>query len=733
MKKAYLLFIALFAAISMSAQMQQGYVKTLGRPNKDGVPLKGVTVLVKGEHNTVLSKADGTFSMLMTGKKNGDAYSLQQVQKSGYELNEKGVIGRKYAFSDKVPLTLVMVSTSQLQADKQRIENKAYEVAQRNYQKKMAELERQLGQNTITAETYRSEAADLREKFERYQLLIDGLAEHYAHTDYDLLTDTEREINLCIEAGDLDRADSLIHTLFDPTDVLQRNHDALARLDQQIDQANDIIRQANTDMAAVLKQQEKDAEYLYQLYTIALAKYDNEKARYYIETRAALDTTSVDWQIDAGLFIENYFADYSKALNYYRCALTNTLRNPKYYYLQGVALNNIGDLLLTQAKYQEALTNFEKARDFDKDLLGEENVLLVKVYNNIGVVYDGMENYIMAWDNYNKALKIENTHHPDGSKEMALLYSNIGGLYRSLGEKDKAIVCYKKALELYRRFTGEQSAEVASVYGNLADCRTNNEEALQYVEKALDFYLKLYGDDHPNVAWCYGIMGSIYFFLNQPQKGEEYIIRALFIYKNFLGDFHPKVAGMYRVLSARHFERGNLDMATEYNQKALDIYMQTYGEGHSTVASCYIQNGEILISKDKIQEASTYIDKAINGMEKKYPEGHPDLYTYYLSQGCYRLGLQTKDSTHLKKDRALDGQMNDYGTEESFDKALVIAEKFYREDSERMQNIIQYLVNIYFIRIAIGGTAYQDKLKALATKYPKYVKTAWDTLQQQIP
>ncbi len=65
----------------------------------------------------------------MTGKKAGDAYSLQQVKKTGYELNEIGVIGKQYTFSDKVPLNIVMVSTAQLQEDKQRIENNAYKVA----------------------------------------------------------------------------------------------------------------------------------------------------------------------------------------------------------------------------------------------------------------------------------------------------------------------------------------------------------------------------------------------------------------------------------------------------------------------------------------------------------------------------------------------------------------------------------------------------------------------------
>ena len=131
MKIIFLLSAALMLGLMLSAQTQQGYVKTLGRPEKKDEALGGVTVRVKGEHNPVVSNQDGTFSLLLADKKNCDAYSLQQVQKNGYELNENDMIGRKLAFSDKVPLTIVMVSSEQLQADKQRIENNAYKTAEK--------------------------------------------------------------------------------------------------------------------------------------------------------------------------------------------------------------------------------------------------------------------------------------------------------------------------------------------------------------------------------------------------------------------------------------------------------------------------------------------------------------------------------------------------------------------------------------------------------------------------
>ena len=301
MKKTFILFVTLILSVwaTTQAQTQQGYVKTLGRPEKAGQPLGGVTIRVKGEHNAVYSQDDGTFSILMTDKKNGDAYTLQQVQKNDYELNETDIIGRQFAFSGKVPLTIVMVSSSVLRAEKQRIEDNANRTAVKNYKAKEEALKKQLQENAITEQQYREQLADLHDKFEKYQSLIDGLAEHYAHTDYDMLSETDREINLCIENGELERADSLIRLLFDPIGVLQRNMEALASIGQQIGQAQGILAQANEDMAAVLKQQEKDAEYLYQLYTISVAKYDFDNAIQYLLTRAELDTTRAEWQDQA--------------------------------------------------------------------------------------------------------------------------------------------------------------------------------------------------------------------------------------------------------------------------------------------------------------------------------------------------------------------------------------------------------------------------------------------------
>ena len=90
--KLLILFSVIWVCATLNAQTQEGYVKTLGRPNQKGKPLSGVSVRVKGEHNPVLSNEVGTFIMLNTDKELGEAYSLQEVTKKGYELNEPDII-----------------------------------------------------------------------------------------------------------------------------------------------------------------------------------------------------------------------------------------------------------------------------------------------------------------------------------------------------------------------------------------------------------------------------------------------------------------------------------------------------------------------------------------------------------------------------------------------------------------------------------------------------------------
>jgi len=245
--------VMLLVPLGAEAQQVRGYVKTIGRPGKPGVPVANATIRWRGAVNTTISGSDGQFSSNIPGKKDGDAIILQNVTKKGYELQDKGIIGRQMVFSTTVPIVITMVNSSQLQADKQRIEQKAYQTAERNYKKKIDQLKKEIEEKKISTEEYQQQLIELQDKFEAYQSLIGDMADRYARTDYDQLDSVDYQINLCIENGELEKADSLIHTVFDPETVLERNRAAKEEIRQRIEFAQSVIDKATSDKEAILR------------------------------------------------------------------------------------------------------------------------------------------------------------------------------------------------------------------------------------------------------------------------------------------------------------------------------------------------------------------------------------------------------------------------------------------------------------------------------------------------
>jgi len=286
MRRSILFVVCLLLPFMTFAQSQQGYVKTIGRPGKPGVPLENVTIQMAGMVNPVLSSSNGEFHLSAYNKKDGDAIKLLKVRKNGYELKDKELIGRSLVFSSHVPIYITMVDTRQLEADKKRIEENARRVAEMNYQKKLEQLEKENEKNKLSAEKFRQEKDALEEKYEKYLSLIGDMADRYARTDYDNLDSIDVEINICIENGELEKADSLIHTVFDPETVLERNRAAKKEIEERIKFAQAVIDKANADKEAILK----DMEYARQIAVIAdsianeyIAQGEKQKAIYDLE------------------------------------------------------------------------------------------------------------------------------------------------------------------------------------------------------------------------------------------------------------------------------------------------------------------------------------------------------------------------------------------------------------------------------------------------------------------
>ena len=300
MKKIKLIIICLcisFFAVAQT-QHQQVYVKTKGRLHNGqvipGKPLAGVVIKIKGHPNTFVSSHDGKISFPIIDD-NSSTIVIQSVKKNGYLLVDPDMIAKRFVRSSE-PIILIMESTNQIMDDKLAAERKVRRTLQKKLQEKEDEIESLKAQNKLNEEEYRKALQQIYSDMESNESIISEMAEHYSTIDYDLISELDLSIADNIINGNLTKADSLLR---------QKGNisDRIAELYREIDSNED----ARTTLEASTKLFEETrmdlAKDCYRFHERFLIEQKYDSAAYYLELRAALDTTNIKWNLDAGKFI----------------------------------------------------------------------------------------------------------------------------------------------------------------------------------------------------------------------------------------------------------------------------------------------------------------------------------------------------------------------------------------------------------------------------------------------
>ena len=456
MKRFFAVLIIGCWAIGNWAQIQHGFVRSINRPDRQSKPVAGVTLSISGASNSVLTSPQGTFSFNCSGQ----SYRILRVQKQGYQLIDKGVIGRQQPFSASVRQEIVMVSLADLQADKKRIEDKASARAQADYTKRLAEIHQQLADRQITEQQASQAEAMLGDNYQKFIEMIGDMAERYATMDYEGISDLNCQILQCIENAELEKADSLINSKGSIDQRLQEVRQSQTILLS----AQELVDKAQRDYTFKLNDLAEDC---YNKYTIFNSKYLNDSAVYYIEQRAALDTTNVLWQTQAGSFIQNRIGNYSLALNYYQRLLRQSLLQfGEESEWTRIAYNNIGVIFYNQGNNVGALDYLKKALAIHENLLGEEHSDVAVYYNNIGEIYSNQGDYAKAIEYHQRALAIREKIFGPEHPSVADSYNNIGVSYRTLGDNALALEYYQKALAIEEKTLGPEDLDVSQTLNN---------------------------------------------------------------------------------------------------------------------------------------------------------------------------------------------------------------------------------------------------------------------------
>ena len=313
LKAILIAVVTMLLDVSSFAQTQQGYVKTKGRmvdgQHIPGKGLKGATVSVKGRTPILVDSEDGSFSFPMPDQQ----FRLESVTKKGYQLVDLETCQKTY-FRSSSPIYIVMETPEQLLEDKLNTERKIRRNLQKQLQDKEDELESLREEERISEEEYQNALQKLYFEQENNERIIGDMAKRYAELDYDLLDDFYRQVSYFIENGELTKADSLLRTRGDITKQVNDIQLRGQNLQDEKEQLQKVmaVQQADTEEAARHCQGLADKYHAEHLY---------DSAAYYLELRAQLDTTNIEWQYAAGEYIQANTADYEKAFPYLQRAL----------------------------------------------------------------------------------------------------------------------------------------------------------------------------------------------------------------------------------------------------------------------------------------------------------------------------------------------------------------------------------------------------------------------------
>ena len=643
-KGVSLLFLLLLFTLLAPAQTTQiGYAKTKGRMDSKGnlIPgtrIGGVSIQLTGGHSTV-SDANGDFTLTAPDQK----FYLSDVQKQGYVLTDPEMLKKQYVCSAN-PLVISMETKEKLADDQLAAERKLRRQLQKQLQQKEEEIDALKEENKITEEEYRQAMKKLYAVQESNEKLVSDMAKRYAELDYDLLDEFYRQVTFCIENGDLVKADSLLRSR---GDVSQQIEEARKKA-QAISEEKEQLRQAETVLAADVDELGRRC---YGFYEKFASQFENDSAAYYLELRAFLDTTRVEWQMDAGAFIMNYLADYKKTLVYYQRALRHALSQyGESHPFVTKSYNNIAILYARMGKYEQALKCHQKSLSIRISAYGENHPDVATCYGNIGSTYSSLGDYAQALEYYQKAMEIRKTVLGENHPDVALNYSDLGTLYDELGDYTQALECQHKALVIRESVLGENHPKVADSYLNMGTVYADMEDfehAYECFQKALAIQKMIYGEDHPDVAQTYNNLGLVCNSLGEYTQALEYTQKGLEIMKSFLGESHPDVAVIYSSIGVVYYDQADYPHALEYYQKALSIEESILGENHPEVAITYINVGEVYFCQKDDKKAMEYYQKALHVLQSVFWKDHPYIALVYINIG--EIYDRQSDYAHAEK------------------------------------------------------------------------------------
>ena len=672
MKKTLSFFFALLmSCITTSAQIQNGYVRSQGTSyNRNGSPLKGAKVFVKGLNGAKVTAANGTFNFNLGGGKT--QFSIKDVILRGHTLLTP--LAPAYNVG-KAAVEIVMQSREERRQNEARISKiieeritKTYNAKTRELQKKIAALEKALSDKQQNTEKLKCQIRALKEQLEylddqylKRNELIDKMVEEYVNLDYATMDNRKAELCSYIESGELEKADSLLNTI----DINKEMND-IKTLNQDIEEKESMLAMLPKEKEIRKNKIETVCMYWRGKYDIAIQNMQYDSAAVFIRNLADVDTSNFNNVLQCAMFFHTQNS-FKEAELYYLIDLNNIEqeKDSNEPALTALLYNCLGCLYASTQRLRDSEDMLKESLTISERLAAENPQAyepnLAESYNYLALLYAGTQRLKECEDMHKASLAIRERlakETPQACEPaLAESYNDLALLYAGTQRLKEGEDMYKKSLAIRERLAKEnpQAYEpaLAESYKNIALLYAGTQrlkEGEEMIKKSLAIRERLAKETpqayEPALAESYKNLALLYGNTQRLKEGEDMYKKSLAIRERLAKEnpqaYEPNLAESYNYLALLYGNTERLKEGEDMYKKSLAIRERLAKENpqayEPALAESYNYLACLYGATERIKECIEMHRAAMAIYERLY-KNTPEQYQSRLADGYLKFGI----------------------------------------------------------------------------------------------
>ena len=254
--------------------------------------------------------------------------------------------------------------------------------------------------------------------------------------------------------------------------------------------------------------------------------------------------------------------------------------------LEAELLDGHADLLVHQARYDQAREQLERSLELKRAAAGEQSPIVADSLHRQARVAFAQGQYADAREDWERALEIRSATLGEEHPAVAAAHVGIGVTFSREERYDEAVDRYERAIVIQERAFGSDHLTTARYLNNLGIVLRKQgkfEPARETQERALSLYEKFLGPEHPKVADSLANLANVYEDLDDLESARTSQERALRIRKSTLEKGHPDLADSFDSLAELDEKAGRLESAREQYALALEIREQAFEADHPMI------------------------------------------------------------------------------------------------------------------------------------------------------